>query len=305
MKLSFIIPNYNSEKTILKTIKSIYDPKIKQKYEIIVVDDHSNDNSVKLIKETYQDVKLIQNNDVYGASFTRNQGIKKSKGEILIFIDSDAWFNKKSIELLVNNINDFDIVFPKTIFENKKTFYPEFDNEKKYPHISVCFAIKRDSLSKLDNLFDIYYSTYLEDYDFFIRCNLSKLNAKYVEKSIITHINKDNIGDQKLRYYLEVRNTLYGIKKFRKVKELAKKTQVKNPFTYFNLLKLFIFGVFNFAWFNWYKYDRTKKGLSKLKILFQNNNKITKYGFILPFIFFRAVIGHFQNKKKTTQTHIQ
>ena len=144
MKISFIIPNYNNSFTISKTIQSIIDSKIKNS-EILVIDDASSDNSVKVIKKIKQ-VKLYEFKTNSGAAKARNKGIELAKGNILIFIDSDAWFEKNAIKELLNSISDADMRYPKTIFENNHIFHPLGEFEEKYPQISVCFAIKKKSL---------------------------------------------------------------------------------------------------------------------------------------------------------------
>ena len=74
--------------------------------------------------------------------------------------------------------------------------------------------------------FDEFFETYLEDCDFFMRCDLSKLKAKYVNNAIIVHKNKKDSIDYSKRYFFEIRNTIYGIKK---LKGLAKKTRSLFP----------------------------------------------------------------------------
>ena len=101
MKLSIIVPNYNKAETIKKTIKSIYSSNKINKYhvEIIVVDDCSIDDSVLKIKK-FPTINLIEFKKNSGAAKARNKGIENSKGKYLLFIDSDAWFNKSTIETL-------------------------------------------------------------------------------------------------------------------------------------------------------------------------------------------------------------
>lgn len=293
MRLNIIIPNYNSEKTIAMTLNSIINSNIKCKYDITVIDNNSNDEGLQIINK-FKKINLIELDKNYGASKARNIGIKKTKGDILIFIDSDIWFNKNSIKLLLDSFDkNTDIVYPKIIFENKKLFYPILEIEKKYIHISGCFAIKRKSLHKLDENFDEYYQTYLEDYDFFMRCNNAHLNAKYNSNVTVIHANKINGTDYSSRYYLETRNTLYGILKLGKIR---KESPLYNPFRISSLIKIFFFGVINFAWFNWQGYDRNKKSITK--------NKICKNQVKLIYLYFKAIfitlinIKSIQNKRR-------
>jgi len=272
MSISIIIPNYNSQDTILKTLKSIYETKIIKK-EIIVVDNNSLDNSIKLIKKKYSNVKILKLNENYGASKARNTGFNNASNEKIIFIDSDMWFENNSFINLITQLDFYDIVFPKIIYENQTLMYPIFENEKKYPLISGCFGINKKSLKKLDEIFDEYYETYLEDYDFFIRCKFSGLKANYIQNCTVIHENKNIKVDYSKRYFLEIRNLLYGKKKYG---NFVKKTKLYNPFTYFNFIKIIMFGIINFAWFNWYKNDRSLSYFKKINILHTNPIFINK-----------------------------
>ena len=61
--VSFIIPNYNAESTIDKTVTSILNQKYQGKFEIIAVDDKSTDKSVKVLSKfkKYKNFRLIKN----------------------------------------------------------------------------------------------------------------------------------------------------------------------------------------------------------------------------------------------------
>ena len=88
--ISVIVPSFNSEKTIGKTIQSILEQKTKKEFELIIVDDATTDNTVKEIKK-FNEVKLIQQKQNKGPAVARNLGAKNAKGErnqkkILVFI---------------------------------------------------------------------------------------------------------------------------------------------------------------------------------------------------------------------------
>lgn len=87
MKTSVIIPAYNSEKTISKCISSLLRQTNKPD-EIIVVDDGSIDKTKKEVKK-FKDVKLISQIN-RGPASARNLGVKKAKGDILLFTDDDC-----------------------------------------------------------------------------------------------------------------------------------------------------------------------------------------------------------------------
>ena len=93
-KLSIIIPCYNVEKYINKCIDSVLNSTLKD-IEIIVINDGSTDNTLKLLKE-YKDDRIIiinRKNASGGASVPRNEGLKIASGEYITFLDSDDYID--------------------------------------------------------------------------------------------------------------------------------------------------------------------------------------------------------------------
>jgi len=86
-RISVIIPNYNSADSLEICLKAAFESDYRN-YEIIVVDDHSNDDSVEIIKAF--PCKLVCLEQRSGTSKARNTGARSSSGEILFFIDADC-----------------------------------------------------------------------------------------------------------------------------------------------------------------------------------------------------------------------
>lgn len=98
-KISVIIPAYNCENTIKRAIQSVE----KQTYkniEIIIVNDGSTDNTLKLCKQLAQNDKriIIISTNNSGVSNARNIGIINSKGEYITFIDADDYIDTNTYE---------------------------------------------------------------------------------------------------------------------------------------------------------------------------------------------------------------
>lgn len=96
--VSIITPSYNSEKFIAKAIESVL-AQTYQNWEMIIVDDKSQDNSIEII-ETYIEkdrrIRLIKLKKNTGVAFARNQAIQESKGSYIAFLDSDdLWLSEK------------------------------------------------------------------------------------------------------------------------------------------------------------------------------------------------------------------
>lgn len=122
--VSIIIPNYNKSKYIEETISSV----LNQDYidwECIIIDDFSSDNSVSIISRLINNEKrfhLIKNLSNKGANFSRNLGLKKSKGDFIIFLDADDVLDenclKFRVDILLNEPNLDFAVFPVGTFYN-------------------------------------------------------------------------------------------------------------------------------------------------------------------------------------------
>ena len=93
MKTSFIIPSYNASSTINRCLDSIYTlPLEESKYEVIVVDDCSTDNTVELVKEyaiAHRNLVLLCQSENHRQGAARNKGIAIARGEYIVFVDSD------------------------------------------------------------------------------------------------------------------------------------------------------------------------------------------------------------------------
>ena len=103
--VSVIVPVYNAQRWLKKCIESI----LNQSYvflEVLLIDDGSTDNSLNICKEyALRDkrIRIIQQKNG-GVSCARNQGIKYSTGELIIFVDSDDYLSEDIIEIASNRI---------------------------------------------------------------------------------------------------------------------------------------------------------------------------------------------------------
>jgi len=123
-KISVIIPAYNVEKYIEKTLKSLKDQTFKD-FEAIIINDGSTDNTEKIIKEVLQDTKFqwkLINRENQGVSAARNRGIIESKGEYLCFLDADDYYHPTFLEKMYNKAKEksYDVVFCNYARVNEK-----------------------------------------------------------------------------------------------------------------------------------------------------------------------------------------
>jgi len=127
--VSCIITNYNNSEYITKAINSIK----KQSYqniEIIVIDDNSTDNSLKILSKIHN-IKVYVNKKNIGLFLTRNKAIKLAKGKYISFMDSDDIIDLNKIENDIKYLKENDKIWVVSKFvrineKNKIITKPEY-----------------------------------------------------------------------------------------------------------------------------------------------------------------------------------
>lgn len=138
--VSIIMPAYNCEKLVGTTIESVINQSYRN-WELIVVDDCSQDNTYKIIKEYMKKdkrIKLYRLEKNSGPAIARNKAIEKAKGKYLAFLDSDdIWFPdklQKQLRFMEENkyyftctsytkIDEEDNDLKRIVYANKKSDY--------------------------------------------------------------------------------------------------------------------------------------------------------------------------------------
>ena len=141
-KVSIILPVYNSEKFVAKTINSILNQTFTD-WELIVIDDFSKDRSLKVIEELKNDKFIILKNDQNrGAAYSRNRGINVASGRFIAFVDSDDIWRKDKLEKQIKFMEDNEIGFSFTSYERVR------ENGELLTRVNVPMEIKYDELLK-------------------------------------------------------------------------------------------------------------------------------------------------------------
>lgn len=117
---SIIIPVYNSEKTIEKSLKSVFNQTI-QDFEIIVVNDGSTDHSLEILnkyKTAHSNMTIINQKNA-GPGMARNNGIKIAKGEYISFLDADDYWSEDFLEVVLaaSNNKSADYIYIEMVKE--------------------------------------------------------------------------------------------------------------------------------------------------------------------------------------------
>ena len=191
---SVIIPTYNQANLLKNAISSVINQSFSN-FEVIIIDNHSNDNTHEVIKSFKVNnlvYKKIQNNGVIGKS--RNEGIKLAKGEWLAFLDSDDTWYSQRLEIIANFIKDNntyevistdELIIDKMINKKKVWRYGPFTKNfyknllKNGNCVPTSATVVNNKFLKKNNIIFNENKKFItaEDYDFFM--NIAFYNAKF------------------------------------------------------------------------------------------------------------------------------
>ncbi|HTL80892.1 MAG TPA: glycosyltransferase family 2 protein [Bacteroidia bacterium] len=101
MKLSVIIVSYNVKDLLLQCLRSVFVSAGSGKCEVIVVDNHSTDDSVASIRKEFPQVSMIANEHNAGFSEANNQGMRISTGEFILLLNPDTEFRNGTLSSLL------------------------------------------------------------------------------------------------------------------------------------------------------------------------------------------------------------
>ena len=195
--ISVVIPNYNGSKTVGKCLEAVLSSKY-DRYEVIVVDDKSSDNSVEIINSF--PCRLIKLAKHAGAAKARNTGVRESAGEIIFFIDADCIVSGDTLSLVHKAIkgqkntviggsytplpydNNFFSIF-QSIFIN----YSEL-KQKKPDYIATHSMAIEKSIFEKNNGFSEKFLPVLEDVEFSHRLRRSGHQLLMEPDILVRHI---------------------------------------------------------------------------------------------------------------------
>jgi dolichyl-phosphate beta-glucosyltransferase len=126
-ELSIIVPAYNEDALIINTLDGLqsYMRTRFENYEIVVVDDGSQDNTISLIRDWQNSntiaLKLIQNQANTGKGFSVRRGVMESRGRYVIFIDADLPYELSAIDGFMNALkNGYDLAVGSRVLPESK-----------------------------------------------------------------------------------------------------------------------------------------------------------------------------------------
>ena len=198
VNFSVVIPLYNKEAFVAKTLNSVLNQTY-QNFEVIIVNDCSTDNSLNVVQKIDDSrFKIIKHNKNKGLSASRNTGINAATHSYIAFLDADDYWDSAYLETIWNLVKEYpgESVFATHYRENYngKFFVPKskLPNNTKGKSVVIydffkinlgrliltqsCIVAHKSIFKKVG-----YYDenvTFAEDIDFFVRC-LSAYNLVY------------------------------------------------------------------------------------------------------------------------------
>lgn len=238
LKFSVIIANFNGIKYINDCLSSVVKTDYKN-YEIIIVEDGSNDGSLKVIEKfqkKYQ-LKVFQNEKNLGLVESRNRAIGKADGEILVFLDNDTQVDKnwlrgldeifKNQEIGAAQCKIFDYHKRDILQEAGMKLVPftgfgtpvgrgqrdrgQFDHKEGIISLGAALAVRKKIAETIGG-FDNKLFHYTDDLDFSWRVWIAGHKIVLAPKAIVYHYTKEHPADFHLYFHLS-KNSLRMIMK--------------------------------------------------------------------------------------------
>lgn len=241
--IGIVIVNYNGQKFQNDCIKCILNNTY-DNYKIIIVDNASTDDSMKLLSDFNDDriIKLFCDEN-YGVAKGNNIGIKKSMElgtDCTLLLNNDTIFDSNLLKEMVTGLEKNPVVTPKMYYkDSNKIWYAgggfsklkcnsqhyHFNEIDKFNYKNTlfdyapttCMLISNDVFNAV-GLMDETYFMYCDDTDFCFRLNNNKIKILLLKDVAITHLVSQSSGgsESKTFIYYSIRNKLYFMNKFKK-----------------------------------------------------------------------------------------
>lgn len=237
--VSVIIPNYNGEHFLKECLEALKRQTFDD-MEVILVDNASTDDSIKLAKELYREIRVIELHDNTGFAYAVNRGIEAAKGEYVLLLNNDTIVFPNFVKNQYKMIKGKPDVFSCSalMIQNRNHelvddagdelavlgwgFAPDRDKPVSgcgIPHevFSSCAgaAIYRKSVFDEIGLFDESFFAYLEDMDVGYRARLAGYRNLYNPYAKVYHLGSASSGSRHNAFKVELsaRNSMYMMKK--------------------------------------------------------------------------------------------
>ena len=180
MKFSIIMPVYNTEKYLEKSILSVVNQSYAD-YELICIDDGSTDGSVQILSRFADNakIKILKHECNKGLFCARKTGVQNASGDYILFLDSDDWFETDTLSVLAKELYscaadymEFSYYMVSASGEKKVWRFSKEDKTKKLTDILLSKAnftiwnkcYNANTIKPIYNTLPDFYAVFAEDY---------------------------------------------------------------------------------------------------------------------------------------------
>ena len=239
MKITIVIPNFNGRSFLDDCLTSLSNQTCRD-FQIIIVDNHSSDDSVPYLREHYPDIRLITLDRNYGFSRAVNEGIRAARTPYVLLLNNDTAAEPDFTSQLLRTIESSPRIFsvssrmiqmkhPELLDSagdiytlmgwavNRGVGRPADTYMEQEEVFSSCAgaAIYRTALFRKIGLFDENHFAYLEDIDICYRARIYGYKNMYCPSAVIRHVGSGTSGSRynSFKVKLAARNSIYVIYK--------------------------------------------------------------------------------------------
>lgn len=248
LDFSIVLVSYNVRDLLKRCLNSIFDFQKEFNFEVVVIDNHSTDESPKMLKEDFPHVNLIENHRNKGFSAACNQGINRSRGRYVFLLNPDTEFTSGGISGMIRFMDshpDIGICGPKMVdpegnlqfsarsFPSYQTaisssqsilnhLFPNNPLSRKYllkdlnrnqskevDWVSGSAFLTRREVVEKNGFLDERFFMYVEDVDFCYRAKQAGFSVHYFPHSVIIHHVGKSTRRRKNRMLVEHHRSMY------------------------------------------------------------------------------------------------
>jgi len=231
-ELSVILVNYNDRTHLKECLSSLTDTVKDIPFEVIIIDNQSSDGTPEWIRENAPRVRLIVNTENVGFARANNQGIRESRGDYILFLNTDTILEPQAIAILLEKLKSdrkIGAVGP-ALFCGERTFQVSFGQKVSFfgeifqkmvlnPFYRIrlergvkkrqvgwlsaaCLLTRKDILEEVE-LFDENFFLYFEDIDLCMRIGKKSYVLEYLPQARVYHLGGASTEGLKLfsRYF--------------------------------------------------------------------------------------------------------
>ena len=227
MLVSIVVPYYQCKDYIFQSVNSVINQTYKN-WELIIIDDENSSASKYLlsqIKGKKKNIKVYSTKSNVGVGLARNLGIKKSKGKLIAFLDSDDYWKKTKLQKQINFLrkSNADICYTGySAFNNDRIIYtpttPTYMNY--YNFLQECPICCSSVVIRKNILKNFNFQNYKnkEDYELWLRISKKNFNFYGLNEYLTFYrVRRNSLSSYQLSKIINAFNIYkkhYGFKPF-------------------------------------------------------------------------------------------